>query len=409
MAQAIRRNRRGPPRLSEHVPLGRARELVDRGGPGSLAPRARRVEEVVRSGRDACGEGLVWDSPQSESPASDPHLTRVIRCAGRVAHPAATPLSGGTQKVGSGASVRTVFVALVANIAIAAAKLIAGLLSGSSAMLAEAAHSFADSLNEVFLGISLRRARRGPDATHPLGHGRERFLWALMAAIASFLIGGCLSVLMALREFGSREPPGSALASWIVLAVSFAANGASWVQSIGQARREARERGRSVLSHLLRSSEPLVRAIVVEDTAALIGLVIAAAGLLLREVLGTNTPDAVASLLIGILLTITAFGLARPLADFLVGRSLPPEQLEELRRVLAASPVIEQILTLQAVYIGPEEVIVAAKVHPSKAATVEELAHAMDDLDHQLRAASEFVADVYLDLTMVRVDGSDET
>jgi len=152
-----------------------------------------------------------------------------------------------------------------------------------------------------------------------------------------------------------------------------------------------------------------VRAIVVEDTAALIGLVIAAAGLLLREVLGTNTPDAVASLLIGILLAITAFGLARPLADFLVGRSLPPDQLEELRRILAASPVIEQILTLQAVYIGPEEVIVAAKVHPSKAATVEELAHAMDDLDHQLRAASEFVADVYLDLTMVRVDGSDET
>jgi cation diffusion facilitator family transporter len=300
-----------------------------------------------------------------------------------------------------------VFVALAANTVIAVAKLIAGLISGSSGMLAEAAHSFADSLNEVFLGISLRRARRGPDATHPLGHGRERFLWALMAAIASFLIGGCLSVVMAFREFGSREPAGSALAAWIVLAVSFAADGASWVQSIGQARREAR--GRSVMRHLFRSSEPLVRAIVVEDSAALIGLVIAAVGLLLRDLLGTNTPDAVASLLIGILLAITAFGLARPLADFLVGRSLPPEQLEELRRILAASPAIEQVLTLQAVYIGPEEVIVAAKVHPSKAATVEELARAMDDLDHQLRAASEFVADVYLDVTMHRAGDSAPT
>jgi cation diffusion facilitator family transporter len=299
-----------------------------------------------------------------------------------------------------GASVRTVFVALAANIVIAAAKLIAGLISGSSAMLAEAAHSVADSLNEVFLGISLRRARVGPDATHPLGHGRERFLWAFMAAIVSFVVGGCVSVAMAVREFGSHEPRGSALASWIVLAVSFAADGASWIQSIGQARREARARGRSVGSHLFRSSEPLVRAIVVEDTAALIGIVIAAVGLFLRDVLGTNTPDAVASLLIGILLAITAFGLARPLADYLVGRSLAPEELEELRRILAASPVIEEVLTLQAVYIGPEEVIVAAKVRPSKAATVEELARAMDDLDHQLRAASEFVADVYLDVTM---------
>ena len=269
-------------------------------------------------------------------------------------------------------------------------------------MLAEAAHSFADSLNEVFLGISLRRARRGPDATHPLGHGRERFLWALMAAIASFLIGGCLSVVMAYREFGSRESPGPYLASWIVLAVSFAADGASWLQSVGQARREAQEKGRSVWRHLLVSSEPLVRAIVVEDTAALIGLVIAAAGLLLRKVMGTNLPDAVASLLIGILLAVTAFGLARPLADFLVGRSLPTEQLEELRRILTASPAIEEVITLQVVYTGPEEVIVAAKVHPSKTASVEELARAMDDLDHQLRAASEFVADVYLDVTMYR-------
>jgi cation diffusion facilitator family transporter len=311
------------------------------------------------------------------------------------------------RKLSDGASVRTVFVALVANLVIAVAKLVAGLVSGSSAMLAEAAHSFADSLNEVFLGISLRRARRGPDATHPLGHGRERFLWALIAAIASFLIGGCLSVLMALRQFNSRESPGSALAAWIVLAVSFAADGASLVQSTGQARREARDQGRRIWSHLLRSSDPLLRAIVVEDAAALIGLVIAAVGLLLREILGTNVPDAVASLLIGILLAITAIGLARPLADFLVGRSLPPEQLEELRRILVASPAIDEVLTLQAVYTGPEEVIVAAKVHPRKAATVEELAQEMDDLDHQLRAASELVADVYLDVTMHRQDDRD--
>jgi cation diffusion facilitator family transporter len=292
-----------------------------------------------------------------------------------------------------------VFIALAANLFIAVSKLVAGLISGSSAMLSEAAHSFADSLNEVFLGISLRRARRPPDATHPLGHGRERFLWALMAAIASFLIGGCLSVFIAIRQFGSHKEAGSALVSWIVLALSLAADGTSWLQSIGQARREARARKRTLIGHLLRTSDPLVRAIVVEDSAALIGIVIAAVGLLLRQVLGTNTPDAVASLLIGILLAITAFGLARPLADFLVGRSLPAPLLLELQKIVEQCPVIEQVLYLQAVYTGPEEVIVAAKVRPAKNITVEQLAREMDHIDQRLRETSEFVADVYLDVT----------
>jgi cation diffusion facilitator family transporter len=312
------------------------------------------------------------------------------------------------KKLADGASVRTVFIALVANVVISIAKLVAGILSGSTALLAESAHSFADSLNEVLLGISLRRARRPADATHPLGHGRERFLWALMAAIASFLIGGCLSVALAIREFELNERPGPPRAAWIVLAISFVADGASWLQSIRQARHEARESGRSVWRHLVRSSEPLVRAIVFEDSVALIGLVIAAAGLALREMLGTNVPDAIASLLIGILLAVTAFGLARPLADFLVGRSLPLDQVQQLRDILSASLCVEEVVSIQAVYTGPEEVIVAAKVHPAKGTSIEDLAKAMDELDHQLRAASPFVADVFIDVTMSRLETTED-
>src|SRR4051794_35107909 len=104
------------------------------------------------------------------------------------------------QSTAEGESARTILVALVANIVIAVAKLVAGLISGSAALLGEAGHSFADSVNEVMLGYSLRRGRLPADATHPLGHGRERFLWAFLAAIASFLIGGCLSVALAIRE-----------------------------------------------------------------------------------------------------------------------------------------------------------------------------------------------------------------
>jgi cation diffusion facilitator family transporter len=294
---------------------------------------------------------------------------------------------------------RTILIALAANVVIAIAKLISGLMSGSTALLAEAAHSLADASNEVFLGISLRRATAPPDELHPLGHGRERFLWAFLAAIASFLIGGCFSVGMAIRQLMHSEALGNPTAAWIVLGVAFIGDGISLVQSLRQARGEAEERGQNVLFHLFRSSDPTVRAVVVEDSAALIGLVIAAVGLLLSHHFGSYRPDAFASMLIGLLMAATAFGLGRPLADFLVGKSLPANLLDEIRVLIDRDDAVEEILSLHAVYIGPEEVIVAAKVRPSPRLTVEELGRAMDDLDHSLRETSPFVADVFIDVT----------
>src|SRR5437588_2012330 len=187
------------------------------------------------------------------------------------------------QRIGSPDSARTIVIALAANVVIAIAKLISGLISGSTAMLAEAAHSLADASNEVLLGISLRRAAKPADDLHPLGHGRERFLWAFLAAIASFLIGGCFSIGIAIRQLALGTVTEKQTTAWIVLAVAFLADGVSWMQSMRQARSEARERGRDVWFHLLRSSDPTVRAVVVEDSAALIGLVIAAVGLFLSH------------------------------------------------------------------------------------------------------------------------------
>jgi len=303
------------------------------------------------------------------------------------------------ERMNSQESVRTIIIALVANVVIAVAKLISGLMSGSTAMLAEAAHSFADSSNEVLLAISLRRAKKPADDRHPLGHGRERFLWAFMAAVASFLIGGCFSIAMAIHELTHETATKHTLSAWIVLGVAFLADGFSWVQSVGQAVDEAREHKRSLSVHLMRSSDPIVRAIVVEDSAALIGLVFAAVGLLVSQLTHSGRPDAIASLLIGVLMAVTAFGLARPLAEFLVGRSLPQPYLENIRAVIARAEGVEEVISLQAVYTGPEEVIVAAKVRPTADLTGDELAKAMDDLDAALRRESPFVADVYIDVT----------
>jgi cation diffusion facilitator family transporter len=295
--------------------------------------------------------------------------------------------------------VRTIFIALLANIAIAIAKLIGGLISGSTGMLAEAAHSGADSVNEIFLAVGFYRARQPADARHPLGHGRERFLWSFMAAIASFLIGGCLSIAMAVAQLKTRHSVSGGVTAWIILAVAFAADGTSWLQGMRQARRQAKEYKLGVWRYILRSSDPVVRAVVFEDSAALIGVFLVATGLFLSEILGTSVPDSLASLVIGLLLAVTAFGLARPFADFLVGRSVPEPMFARLHAIFREDEAVEQIVSLRAIYSGPEEVVVVAKVRPSPKMNIEKLTRAMDDLDRKIREELPVVADVYIDIT----------
>jgi cation diffusion facilitator family transporter len=304
-------------------------------------------------------------------------------------------------------SQRSIAVALLANVVVGAAKLAAGLTTGSAALLAEAGHSAADSVNEMLLGLSLRDARRPADPLHPLGHEGARFLWAFLAAISSFLIGGCLSIALAIRELLAGAAVERYLIGWIVLAVAFCAEGISLLQSLALTRREAALWGESTLSFLRQTSEPTLRAIVVEDTAALIGLLLAAGGLLLKQIAGQGRADAIAALLIGVLLAATAVALARPLADMLIGRSMLPARLERVYAILEQSPSIDEILSVQAVYRAPQEVIVAAKVHPAPGQTADELAIALDGIDQALRQGLPEVAEVFIDLTSHRA-GSDQ-
>ncbi len=296
-------------------------------------------------------------------------------------------------------SQRNIAIALVANVAVAGAKLAAGLLTGSSALLAEAAHSTADSVNEVMLGLSLRRSRRPADDDHPFGYGGTRFLWAFLAAIFSFLLGGCVSIALAVHELQHASGVDRFLVGWIVLGVAFLADGLSLVASLATTRREAAVWDLSVVGFLRRTSDPTLRALVVEDTAALIGVGLAAAGLFLHQALGWTAADAIASLLIGLLLAATALGLAGPLADLLIGQSMPPDRLEIARGIIAASPSIDEVLSAFGVHIGPLEVVVAAKVRPKPGLTSEELARAFDDIDNALRERLREVAEVYLDPT----------
>jgi cation diffusion facilitator family transporter len=294
---------------------------------------------------------------------------------------------------------RSIVVALVANVVIAAAKLAAGLITGSSALLSEAAHSTADSANEILLGLSLRRARRPADVRHPFGYGGTRFLWAFLAAILSFVVGGCISIGLALNQLIGGAAVDQFLVGWIVLAVAFASDGTALLVSLATTRREAALWGQSTASFLRQTTDPTLRALVVEDTAALVGLALAAGGLFLHQVVGWTTADAIASLLIGLLLAATAAGLARPLADLLIGQSIPPGRLEAAARTVAESPSVDAVLSIYAVHSAPQEAIIAAKVHPRPGQTGEQLAQGMDDLDRALRERLPEVAEVFIDVT----------
>jgi divalent metal cation (Fe/Co/Zn/Cd) transporter len=145
-----------------------------------------------------------------------------------------------------------------------------------------------------------------------------------------------------------------------------------------------------------------VRAVVFEDSAALIGVLVAASGLFLSKILGTSVPDSIASLVIGLLLAVTAFGLARPFADFLVGRSVPQPVFEKLHAIFKKDEAIEEIVSLRAIYSGPEEVVVMAKVRPSARMNIEKLTRVLDDLDRKIRKELPVVADVFIDITANR-------
>jgi cation diffusion facilitator family transporter len=294
---------------------------------------------------------------------------------------------------------RSLAVALAANVFVAAAKLGAGLLTGSAALLAEAAHSVADSTNEVMLGLSLRRSRRPPDDEHPFGYGGLRFLWAFLAAISSFLIGGCLSVGLAINDLVHGTVLTDVGVAWLVLGIAALADGTALLQTLRQARIEAAQWGLRTVSYLRYTSDPTLRALAVEDTAALVGLALAASGLLVQELGGPAASDAIASLLIGVLLGLTAIGLARPLADLLIGQSMRPERLELVRQTLAASPAVDEIRQLYAVHLAPQEVVIAAKVYPGEQVTVDQLAGELDRLDSQLRAELPEVGEVFIDVT----------
>ncbi|MDX3759549.1 cation diffusion facilitator family transporter [Streptomyces mirabilis] len=250
----------------------------------------------------------------------------------------------------------TVLVALGANLLIAVAKAVGGLLAGSPALLSEAAHSVADSMNEVFLLAALRRSRRPADHRHPFGYGKERFFWSLLAAVGIFVMGGCFSFFQgveALRN-GAEESFHGYVAGLAVLGVALLAEGASLLRAMHQVRRQGG--GADGMR------DPALRTVVAEDGTAVLGVMFAIAGMVLHMVTGQVVWEACASLAIGVLLVCVAYWLGRDAREQLIGRAADEEASRRIRALLEAQPEIDSVEALLTMQLGLDSTLVAARI-----------------------------------------------
>ena len=292
----------------------------------------------------------------------------------------------------------TVLVAGAANIVVAAAKLAAGLLTGSSAMLAETAHSAADTLNQAFLLTSVHQADRPADPDHPFGYGQERYFWSLLAAFGIFIAGAGFSVfegLLALRGGGDRNPA----IAYVVLGICFAAEGTSLLRATSQVRAEARSSGTHLLAHVRSSPDTTVKAALFEDSAALAGLVLAAAGLVLEQLTGSPVWDGAASIAIGGLLVVVAIRLGLDNRELLIGRAADPKMQQLIRDEIERTPGIDDLLELLTMHLGPDQLIVAARVALSDEVSANGAEDLADDIDRRLADRLPVVPTVFIDPT----------
>jgi len=255
------------------------------------------------------------------------------------------------------ASRKVVWIALAGNLAIAATKFAAAAVSGSSAMLSEGVHSLVDTGNEVLLLYGMHRSALPPDRLHPFGYARELYFWTFIVALLVFALGAGVSIYEGIGRLLSHEAVGHANVAYAVLGISFVFEAVSWRVALKEFRRTKGLRG--YLQAARESKDPSTFTVLFEDSAALLGLLFAFAGVFLAEYLQMPALDGVASLAIGGLLALAAAFLARESKDLLVGEAAHPRLEASVRALARAAPGIRHVNNVLTAQLGPEQVIVA--------------------------------------------------
>ena len=291
----------------------------------------------------------------------DGHILTVGELAVAQKLTALVPERDGDRQMSEGTT-RAVLAAFAGNMAIAIIKAIAAYLTGSGALVAETAHSIADSVNQILLYVGIRRSVQPPTEKHPLGHGKERYFWALIVALFLFFGGGIFSIYEAYERFTHPQELGAVWVGFVVLGLSMVFETFSLSVAVREVRHAAAEERIPVRRFLQQLRDPALRTVLYEDSAALAGLVAATLGLGLTVLTGDHRFDALASAVIGLILIYVAYQLAWGARGLIVGEAPPEEVLDKLRAAIASEPGVDKVIDLRAVQMGTKQLLVLARV-----------------------------------------------
>jgi len=292
-------------------------------------------------------------------------------------------------------STRAVVTALGANLGIAVSKFVAAAITGSASMLAEGVHSVADSGNQVLLLVGGRRSRQAPSELHPFGYARARYIYAFIVAIVLFTLGGLYALYEGYHKVIDPHPLTSPLVAVAVLLIAAALEGYALRTAVREANRTRGRRGWFAFVQRVRAPELPV--LLLEDSGALLGLTFALLGVALSELTGNGIFDGIASLLIGVLLASIAVLLAREITSLLIGESALPEQVTRIHSALLSAPGVDRVIHLRTLHLGPEELLVAAKIAVRASESAAEVAAAIDAAERRVRAVEPIARVIYLE------------
>jgi cation diffusion facilitator family transporter len=306
--------------------------------------------------------------------------------------------------VSSGGGTKAVLAALASNLGIAVSKFVAFLITGSSSMLAESIHSVADSGNQGLLLIGQRASLRPPDADHPFGHGRSRYIAGFLVGIVLFSVGGLFSVYEGVEKIRHPHHLDSPIVAFVVLGVAIVLEGLSFRTAMAEA---AHSRGDASLWTFIRVVRaPELPVVLLEDFAALIGLVLAVAGVGLAELTDEPRWDGAGTLAIGLLLLTVAIVVAIETYSMLVGEAATPATVASIRAAIAGATDVTGVLDLRTLHLGPDELLVAAKISVAPELTVAGVADTINGAEACLRAAVPLARRVYLEPDIPRPSGA---
>jgi cation diffusion facilitator family transporter len=291
--------------------------------------------------------------------------------------------------------------ALFANGLIAVLKLIAALITGSSGMMAEALHSVADTTNQIFLLLGLRFYKRPASDKHPFGYGKERFFWSFIAAIFIFGGGATYAIYEGIIKLTHPHPPTNLVWAYGVLAISFLLESGSIALALYQEVKEAHHEGLSFRDYLRESKDPTAKTVLFEDSAALIGIISATAGLVLTDYqVGGSAGaywDGVASILIGLVLAFVAFALARTSRGLLLGEAASAKDVAAIQQAIESHPNVERVIELLTMHLAPKEILINAHVQLRPDLLTTDIVQSIQEIEERIKRVEPKVEKIFLE------------